>query len=87
MLLTNGAGRRLSKAGEDFFRRPVETLGVVLDFLDLPEWEPEASELEQKRHQGGYGQKIDPSTRRRLETYFEPHNQKLYEYLGVDFGW
>jgi hypothetical protein len=72
---------------EAFFERPVETLKVVLNFLELPEWEPEASELQEKRHQGGYGQKMDPSTRRRLEAYFEPHNQRLYEYLGVDFGW
>jgi Sulfotransferase domain len=72
---------------EDFFQRPVETLNVVLDFLDLPEWQPETSELQERRHQGGYGQKMDPSTRRRLEAYFEPYNQRLYEYLGVDFGW
>ena len=30
---------------------------------------------------------MDPVTRRRLEDYFEPHNQRLYEYLGVDLGW
>jgi hypothetical protein len=30
---------------------------------------------------------MDPATRRRLEEYFEPHNRRLYEYLGVDFGW
>jgi Sulfotransferase domain len=72
---------------EDFFERPVETLKVVLTFLDLPDWQPEASELQQRRHAGTYKQKMDPSTRRRLEAYFEPHNQRLYEYLGVDFGW
>jgi hypothetical protein len=72
---------------EDFFQRPVETLKVVLDFLDLPEWEPEALELQARRHEGGYRQKMDPSTRRRLETYFKPYNQRLYECLDVDFGW
>jgi len=30
---------------------------------------------------------MDPSTRRRLEAYFEPYNKRLYECLGVDFGW
>lgn len=30
---------------------------------------------------------MDPATRLRLEEYFEPHNRRLYEYLGVDFGW
>jgi hypothetical protein len=72
---------------EDFFERPVETLKVVLDFLELPDWQPEASDLEQRRHTGVYSKKMDPSTRRRLEAYFEPYNQRLYEYLGLDFGW
>ena len=72
---------------EDFFERPVETLKVVLTFLDLPDWQPEASELQQKRHTGIYKQKMDPSTRRRLEAYFEPYNQRLYEYLDVNLGW
>jgi hypothetical protein len=72
---------------EDFFERPVETLKVVLTFLDLPDWQPEASELQQRRHTGTYRQKMDPATRRRLEAYFEPYNQRLYEYLDVDFGW
>jgi Sulfotransferase domain len=72
---------------EDFFERPVETLKVVLTFLDLPDWQPEASELQQRRHTGTYKQKMDPSTRQRLEAYFEPHNQRLYECLDVDFGW
>jgi hypothetical protein len=72
---------------EDFFERPVETLKVVLTFLDLPDWQPEASELQQRRHSGTYTQKMDPSTRQRLEAYFEPYNQRLYECLDVDFGW
>jgi Sulfotransferase domain len=72
---------------EDFFERPVEILKVVLTFLDLPDWQPEAPELQQRRHTGTYKQKMDPSTRRRLEAYFEPYNQRLYECLDVDFGW
>jgi hypothetical protein len=72
---------------EDFFERPVEILKVVLTFLDLPDWQPDASDLQQRRHTGAYKQKMDPSTRRRLEAYFEPYNQRLYECLDVDFGW
>ena len=71
---------------EDFFERPVDTLKVALNFLELPEWEPEASELQKKRNARKY-EEMNPATRRRLEEYFEPHNQRLYEYLGVDFGW
>jgi hypothetical protein len=30
---------------------------------------------------------MEPATRQRLEEYFEPHNERLYEYLGTDFEW
>jgi hypothetical protein len=70
---------------EDLFERELYTLKLVLDFLDLPDWEPDgASKICNKGH---YKQKMDPATRQWLEDYFEPRNQRLYEYLGVDFGW
>lgn len=72
---------------ENFSRRPQDTLKLVLEFLDLPEWEPKVNELNKKRHEGGYEQEMHPATRRRLEEYFEPHNSRLYALLGVDFGW
>jgi hypothetical protein len=73
---------------EDFFESPIETLKVVLEFLDLPEWEPEAEKLMGgKRNEGRYEREMDPATRRRLEEYFEPYNQRLYDFLGTDFGW
>jgi Sulfotransferase domain len=82
-----GKEQMLILKSENFFERPVETLKGVLNFLDLPDWQPEASELQQRRHTGTYRQKMDPATRRRLEAYFEPYNQRLYECLDVDFGW
>jgi hypothetical protein len=73
---------------EDLFERPTGTLKPVLNFLDLPKWEPETSAfIPKKRNEGHYEREMDPATRRRLERYFEPHNQRLYEYLDVDFGW
>jgi hypothetical protein len=82
---------------EDFFERPANTLKTVFDFLDLPDWEPEAPEVRHKQDQGKYKnnklnkgtykQGMDPAVRRHLEKYFEPHNRRLYDYLGVDFGW
>ncbi len=82
---------------EDFFKRPEEILKAVYAFLDLPDWEPDAPEPldgrkkekheRTKRNKGRYEQEMDPATRRRLEEFFEPHNRRLYEYLGVDFGW
>jgi hypothetical protein len=68
---------------EDFFSRRWEILGRVLAFLDLPPLEPFAVQPSTKAEYSP----MDPSTRRRLEAYFEPHTQRLYEYLGVDFGW
>jgi hypothetical protein len=68
---------------EDLFERPRQTLKVVLEFLGLPDWEPEAWQSG-KNHRY---EEMDPATRKRLEEYFEPHNRRLYDYLGVDFGW
>ncbi len=79
-----GKEQMLVLKSEDFFERPSETLKPVLDFLDLPDWEPGASEI---RNKGKYEQAMDPSVRRRLEEFFEPHNRRLYEYLGLNFGW
>jgi hypothetical protein len=81
------AEQMLVLKSEDLFERPQDTLKRTLEFLDLPGWEPEASAFRSERNKGGYEQKIDPTIRRRLEDYFEPHNRRLYEYLGVDFGW
>jgi hypothetical protein len=74
---------------EDFYGRTTETLKIVLGFLGLPDWEPKDLErVPRKRNKGkSYDQEMDPATRRRLEKYFEPHNRRLYDYLGVDFGW
>jgi hypothetical protein len=73
---------------EDFFENPQHTLKAAFDFLGLPAWEPEASEIiPKKRNKGDYEKKVDSSTRRRLEEYFEPHNRRLYDFLGKDLGW
>ncbi len=72
---------------EDFFERPVEILKVVLNFLDLPGGSLKLRNFNRDDTQASYKQKMDPSTRRRLEAYFEPYNKRLYECLGVDFGW
>jgi hypothetical protein len=77
------AERLLVLRSEDLYRDPRETLFQVNRFLGLPEWEP--------GHFTPYNQKpyseIDPKTRQKLLKYFEPHNRRLYEYLGRDFGW
>jgi hypothetical protein len=69
---------------EDFFARPSVTLELVLEYLGLPERD---FELEGKRNEGGYSEPMDSDTRRWLQDFYEPHNKRLYEYLGKDFGW
>ncbi len=68
---------------EDFFENPQESFERVLGFLGLPHWETGAVG---QRNEGEYDE-MSLATRRRLEDYFEPHNLRLYEYLGVDLGW
>jgi hypothetical protein len=73
---------------EDFFEHQWANLKTAFEFLGLPEWESEASKvISRKRNKGSYEEEMNPATRRRLEEYFEPHNRRLYGYLGVDFGW
>jgi hypothetical protein len=72
---------------EDLFESPQDTLKVVLEFLGLPERELKVLGLENKRNAGEYEGGMNPSTRKRLEEYFAPHNKRLYDFLGTDFGW
>lgn len=68
---------------EDFFENPQATFERVLEFLGLPHWETGVSG---ERNEGEYEQ-MSLATQQRLEDYFEPHNERLYEFLGVDLGW
>jgi len=70
---------------EDFFEQPLENLFRVQRFLGLSEHTPE-TDPKRKANRGSY-EPMNPETRRNLEEFFEPHNQRIYEYLGVDFGW
>ncbi|MEM8829548.1 MAG: sulfotransferase domain-containing protein [Cyanobacteria bacterium P01_G01_bin.19] len=69
---------------EDFFDYPAAKFKQVLNYLKLPNWSPKKY---QKYNHNSYSQEIKPSTRQFLAEYFQSHNQKLYELLGVDFGW
>ncbi len=68
---------------EDFFKDSQSTIDKVFQFLGLPGWQ---MEYFKKANVGSY-QKMNSATRDRLLNYFEPHNHKLYEYLGINFGW
>lgn len=78
------ADQILVLGSEEFFNDAQSTLQSVLRFLELDAWEPEALSPSKRKYQ--YEQ-MSPATRRELEEYFRPHNQRLYNYLGMDFGW
>jgi len=68
---------------EDLFGDTLNTLGMTLDFLQVPCWAPETYSIPNKREYTD----VSPIVRQRLEDVFEPHNNRLYEYLGMDLGW
>ena len=66
----------------DLLTEPATTFRATLEFLGLPPFDPEYK----IHHRYGYS-KIDPALRERLVAFFEPHNERLYELVGRDFGW
>lgn len=74
---------------EDFYADPAEALKKTSTFLGLPDLATQEQKKQYKLH--NYNQtpypKMDIAIRKRLIAYFEPHNARLYDYLGVNFGW
>lgn len=68
---------------EDFYADPQAIVQQVLNFLDLPRYEL----LEYKNYNPGNYSQIDPLMDKKLSNYFQVHNQKLEEYLGIKFNW
>jgi Sulfotransferase domain len=75
--------RLLVVKSENLFTRQLEVLERVMTFLALPPFE---STLARPSGRATY-EPMDPGTRRSLEGYFAPHNERLYDLLGTDFGW
>ncbi|QLH04013.1 hypothetical protein C5F49_00750 [Nitrosopumilus oxyclinae] len=69
---------------ESLFSEPLDTVNKCFDFLGiehikkitLSEKNNEKNKLVLKKE-----------TRDKLSEYFEGYNQKLYQFLGIDFGW
>jgi hypothetical protein len=73
----------LIERSEDFFADPGATLTKVLEFLGLPDFpRPEYKKLNSLS-----SGRMSPATRAQLVDHFRPHNERLYELLGRDFGW
>ncbi|MDM8522378.1 sulfotransferase [Desulfococcaceae bacterium HSG8] len=70
---------------EDFFRNPEDALLRVVSFLDLPHWNPDPKIF--RRYNVNRYSDMDEKVKKYLTDYFAPHNERLYRYLGADFGW
>jgi hypothetical protein len=68
---------------EDLYNNPRAVWEQLRGFMSLPEFEQEEYA---NYNEGGYTQ-MELSIRERLADYFEPYNARLYEYLGINFGW
>ncbi|MBA3806791.1 MAG: sulfotransferase domain-containing protein [Solirubrobacterales bacterium] len=68
---------------EQLASAPQQALDGVHDFLEIPRHD--YAELPHL-HSAQYSS-IDPAARAQLASYFRPHNERLYELVGSDFGW
>ena len=83
-LTTFSSNQLLILDSRDLFRDKEATLHRVFEFLDLSPHLP--GELPVK-NRGRYREPMDAAMENRLREYFRPHNQRLYELLGRNFGW
>jgi hypothetical protein len=68
---------------EDLFERTQESYARILQFLELEPWTLESTTA---RNIGTYSPGPVP-LEEELRAHFRPYNTRLYDYLGVDFGW
>jgi hypothetical protein len=78
-----GRERLLVLSAEDLFAEPGRIVGEAQEFLGLAVETP--ADLSAKNARA-YAP-IDAETRAGLRAAFEPHNRRLYELVGRDFGW
>ena len=69
---------------EDFFENPISIAKQVYEFLDLPEYEPIETAV---KNAGPVKETMSEETRKRLNDFFKPRNEALYEYIGRDLNW
>jgi hypothetical protein len=77
--------RLLVVSSEEYYRQPQAVFDQIFDFLQvprvsLPGHQPSVASAP------GYP-KMNPDTRARLVEQFRPLNERLYEFVGRDFGW
>jgi hypothetical protein len=71
-------------SSEQVFADPKTAYARVCRHLGVSEREPPVIP---PSNTGGKYEKIDPAVAAELRAYYAPHNQRLYELIGEDFGW
>jgi hypothetical protein len=66
-----------------FYADPAAAMAPAFEFIGLP---PHRSTTYRKHNAAEYGG-MDPELRRRLLDYFRPHNERLFDLLGVVYAW
>jgi hypothetical protein len=77
-------GSLLVLESERLLAEPQASLREVTAFLGLSDPPPLARE---RRHHGKVVAPMREETRARLNDLFEPHNERLFRFLGRDFAW
>jgi hypothetical protein len=74
---------------EDMYKDPSAIYKQTLEFLNIPIYEPKSLQKEYKQYNKSkeVPSRLDSGLRKELVEYFKPHNARLYELLGRDFGW
>ena len=68
---------------EDLYSQTAQTMQQVYNFLGIPDY-PLA---EYPNYNAGSYPQVSSELRQNLADFFRPHNQKLEEYLGMNFNW
>lgn len=81
------SGQILILKSEDLRSRPESVLQEVFSFLGVDaDLTPRNLDLT-GRNAGGYDNRIPENISHYLRDYFAPYNERLFAYLGRDFGW
>jgi len=69
---------------DELFSNPQAVYDRVCAFVGLA---PHRIDEFKTHNPGGYDRQLPAALRRKLVEYYAPHNQALYEYLGMKFDW
>ncbi len=68
---------------DDLLMKTPEVYAEVLEFIGLPPYQLDTFKVYNPHKYS----EMDPGLQRELSEYFDPHNRKLYDLIGDDFGW